>query len=56
MTDLPDPDSPTIASTSPGREVERDAVDGLHDPLLRGEGDREVAHGEKRLPRGPELM
>ena len=39
VTDLPEPDSPTIATISPGVDVERDAVDGLDDAVLGGERD-----------------
>ena len=49
VTDLPQPDSPTTARISPGAQVERDAVDGLHDALVGRERHREVAHAEDGL-------
>ena len=52
VTDLPQPDSPTTASTSPGGEVERDAVDGLNHTLLGGEGDAQLVHRQERVSVG----
>ena len=49
VTLLPEPDSPTMPSTSPGRERERDAVDGAHEAVLGAERDVQVAHLEQRL-------
>ncbi len=43
VTLLPEPDSPTIASTSPGRSVEADPVDRLQQPAFGGEADAQVA-------------
>ena len=42
VTLLPEPDSPTIASTSPAREVEADPVDRLQQPAFGGEADPQV--------------
>ena len=51
VTDLPQPDSPTMPSVSPGREIERDAVDGAHDAVGGEEMGLEIAH----LQQGPAL-
>ena len=42
VTDLPDPDSPTMPSTSPRRQGEGDAADGVDDPVLRREVDLQL--------------
>ena len=42
VTLLPEPDSPTIASTSPGRELEADAVDRLQSAAFGREADPQV--------------
>ena len=42
VTDLPEPDSPTTASTSPAVQVEAHAVHGLDDAFLGRERDRQV--------------
>ena len=59
VTLLPQPDSPTIPSTSPGRECEREPVDGVHGPSSvsnrtersvtssRGAGHQRVVRGSK---------
>ena len=47
VTDLPEPDSPTTASTSPGLQRERHAVDGVHDAVLGAELDLEVVDLEQ---------
>ena len=41
--DLPQPDSPTRPSVSPGSHLEADAVDGLHDVLPRAGSGRPCA-------------
>ena len=46
VTLLPEPDSPTIASTSPGARSKRDAVDRLQQPAFGGEADPQVARRE----------
>ena len=46
VTLLPQPDSPTMASTSPAREVERHPVDRLYDAVFGGEADLEVVDRE----------
>ena len=51
VTDLPEPDSPTIATTSPAVDGERDAVDGPHDAVLGAEADAQVVDREQRLGR-----
>ncbi len=48
VTLLPEPDSPTMPSTSPGLERERDAVDRAHDAVLGAERDAQVAYLEQR--------
>ena len=53
VTDLPDPDSPTIPSVSFGDQVEADVVDRVHDAVVGREVDREVAHREHRLAAPP---
>ena len=49
----PQPDSPTIAEHLAGVDVERDAVDGLHEPVLgarrRRAGPRPRAGGSQRI-------
>ena len=49
VTDLPAPDSPTTPSTSPRRDVEGDAVDGLQHAAAGDELDPQVADGEDGL-------
>ena len=49
VTLLPEPDSPTMPSTSPAADAERDAVDGPDEPVLGAEGDVQVAHFEEGL-------
>ena len=39
VTDLPEPDSPTMPSTSPALDVEVDAAHGLHDAVVGREVD-----------------
>ena len=48
LTDLPEPDSPTIPSVSPG-DRERDAVDGLDHAVVGLEVHREVSDLQQRL-------
>ena len=43
VTLLPEPDSPTMATVSPGVDVERHLVDGRHPPALGVEARRQVA-------------
>ena len=43
VTDLPEPDSPTIPRVSARVKVEADVVDGVHDPVVGLELDRQVA-------------
>ena len=52
VTLFPDPDSPTIASTSPGSSVEVDAVDRLQPAAFGGEADPQAAHlsSDRRRP------
>ncbi len=52
VTDLPEPDSPTIASTSPRCDRERDAVDGAHEAVLGRERDAQVLDLEQRARAG----
>ena len=47
VTDLPEPDSPTTATTSPRLTVEGDAVDGLDDAFVGGEADLQVVDGKQ---------
>ena len=47
-TVLPEPDSPTIPTTSPASSDERQPVDRAHDAVLGAERDAEVAHLEQR--------
>ena len=42
VVDLPDPDSPTIATVSPGGDLEVDALDGVHDAVHGVEVDGEA--------------
>ena len=49
VTLLPEPDSPTTPSVSPGSERERDAVDGLHEAVVGREVDAEVLDLQERL-------
>ena len=58
VTDLPEPDSPTMPSTSPGSSVERHVADGVHDAVVGREVDREVVDLEERRPSGahPRLL
>ena len=42
LTLLPEPDSPTIPSVSPGIDVVRDAVDGVDDAVVGLELDDEI--------------
>ena len=51
VTLLPEPDSPTSPTTSPAADVERHAVDRLHDAGAREEMRREVADLEQRAHR-----
>ena len=46
---LPDPDSPTMPSVSPGWIVYEIAVDGLHDAVVGREMDRQVLDLQQRL-------
>ena len=48
VTLFPEPDSPTTPSVWPGLDRERDAVDRLHDPVVRLEVRPQVAHVEER--------
>ena len=43
---LPQPDSPTRPTSSPGVHAEAHVVDGVDGPLLRWRSRREVADGE----------
>ena len=49
VTDLPEPDSPTIAEHLAGAQLEGDVVDGLHEAVLGPEADAEVLDVEQRL-------
>ena len=49
VTLLPEPDSPTMPSVLPSLDRERDAVDRLHDPVVRLEVGLEVVDLEERL-------
>ena len=49
VTDLPEPDSPTIANTSPRLTSKRDAVDRLDFAVVGVEADLEVADREQDL-------
>ena len=40
---LPQPDSPTMPSVSPGLHLERHAVDGVHDTLAQPDLGAQVA-------------
>ena len=48
VTDLPDPDSPTMPTAAPACNLEADAVDGADGVALRAELDRKVLDREKR--------
>ena len=48
VTLLPEPDSPTMPSVLPFADRERDAVDRLHDPVIRLEIGLEVVDLEER--------
>ena len=48
VTDLPEPDSPMMHSTSPGAMLEADAVDRLHRRLAADELHGEVVHLDER--------
>ena len=52
VTLLPEPDSPTIASTSPGFELEGDPVDRLHAAVFGGEADPQAVDREQRAAAG----
>ena len=52
VTDLPEPDSPSTASVSPGVQVVRDAVDHLGDAVAGVELDVQVPHLQQVPPRG----
>ena len=52
VTLLPQPDSPTTASVSPGAHRERHAVDRAHDAVAREEMGLEVLDLEQRSGRG----
>ena len=45
VTDLPEPDSPTMRQHLAGLDGEVDAADGLHHAVLGAEVDREVLDG-----------
>ena len=47
-TDLPEPDSPTMASTSLASTRQRNPVDGTKTAVARGEVDGEIFDVEKR--------
>ena len=49
VSDLPEPDSPTTPTASPGSIAEGHAPDRLDGALLRREGHRQVPHVEHRL-------
>ena len=49
VTDLPEPDSPTTASTSPAFEIEAHPVHRRDRTLLCGEGHAQVFHRQQRL-------
>ena len=49
---LPDPDSPTIPSTSPGIELPADLIDGVNDSVLGLELDGQLVDGDDRLRHG----
>ena len=48
VTDLPDPDSPTIPSVSPGAERKREAVDCGHRTVFGPESRSEILDLEQR--------
>ena len=48
VTLLPEPDSPTMATVSPGADVEGDVVDGRHPTALGIEARRQVADLQER--------
>ena len=49
VTDLPQPDSPTMPSVLPALDREADAVDRVHHALAGEEVGAQVAHLEQRL-------
>ena len=49
LTLLPEPDSPTMPSTSPRSTVNETPSTAAHEPRLGAERDAEVAHVEQRL-------
>ena len=48
VTLLPEPDSPTIASTSPGRRSKLTPSTACTTPAFGGEADPQVVDGEQR--------
>ncbi len=56
VTLLPQPDSPTTASVSPGMHVERHAVDRAHDAVARVEMRLQVVDASKRFRIAPPLL
>jgi hypothetical protein len=47
VSDLPDPDSPTMQRISPACQVEADAVDRVRAVAARGEGHPQVADAQQ---------
>ncbi len=46
VTDLPDPDSPTMPRDFAAVQVEGDAVHSLHEAVFRAELGREILHAQ----------
>ena len=49
VTDFPEPDSPTIATTSPRSRVNENPVHGVHEAVFGRERDLKVLHVQQRL-------
>ena len=50
VTDLPEPDSPTMPRLSPGLEIEADAAHGLHEAVMLAEAHMQVVDLDQPHP------